>query len=65
MKLRTLIKRLQAIEEMGVGDVDVLLCDHDSTMLGVRGVEYHVAEEDEFPEDWDIPKGLKFVSINS
>lgn len=45
------------------GDIDVMFVDFDDAVRSVSYCNTRVAEQDEFPEDWDMPEGLTFVEI--
>lgn len=58
MNLTGLIARLsQLVAEHG--DLPV----HDTAHFLVDDVFIRVAEKDQFPEDWNMPEGYKFVQI--
>lgn len=64
MKISQVIARLQKIQAER-GDVDVMLQDPESSYgpWAVTGVHVEVAEEDQYPEDFQMPEGYTFVEI--
>ena len=64
MKIAALIKKLEAIKAKQ-GNVEVMFEDGngDYGPWGISDVKFNVADEDEFPEDFDMPKGFKFALI--
>ena len=64
MKIGELIKQLEQIQAKQ-GDVEVMFSgpNHDQSLYSVGIVEFRVAEENEFDEEWDMPEGTKFVSL--
>jgi hypothetical protein len=62
MKISQLIKKLESLQKKH-GNVDAMFyADNDGT-FSVERVEFRVAEEDEYPEDWNMPAGTEFVQI--
>ena len=66
MKINALIKKLAAIQSKQ-GNVEVMFEDGngDYGPWSISDVKFNVAEEDEFPEDFDMPEGFKFVLIQN
>lgn len=67
MKIMELAHALKRIYDQH-GDVEVLFAgpNHDQDPYGVNEVEFQVVEdEDEYPEDFDMPVGLKFVLLGN
>lgn len=64
MKIAALIKKLEAIKAKQ-GNVEVMFDDGDgdSGPWAISAVKFSVAEEDEYPEDFDMPEGFKFALI--
>ena len=64
MKVQTLIERLQRIAEEH-GDVEVMMREpFHQTLFEVGIVRFDVACANQFPEEWHMPKGFKFVMIS-
>jgi hypothetical protein len=63
MKVSKLIERLQKLQEKH-GDVDVMFTGDDEGPFSVGSVKYRVAEEDEYPDDFAMPKGYEFIELN-
>ena len=65
MKISALIKKLEKIMDKN-GNVDVMFQDGDGDSIWcLESVKFHVAEEDEYPEDWGMEAGYKFVLLNN
>ena len=66
MKIAQLIKKLQAMESKH-GNIHVLFQDPDgdSGPFECNVLSFRVAEEDEFPESYDMPEGFKFVLLEN
>lgn len=63
MNISELIQRLQAIQAVH-GDLPVMYRDGDGdSVWGLFSVKHEIAEEDEYPEDWDMPQGFEFVLL--
>ena len=64
MKISEMINQLEQIQK-NQGDVEVMFSspNHDQSLYSVGAIEFRVAEEDEFDEEWDMPEGFKFVSL--
>lgn len=60
--LMGLIGDLQA-KLMLYGNVDVMIEDRNGHILQIMKTEFTEAEEGEFPEDWNMPAGFKFISV--
>ena len=63
MKISELITQLQQISAEN-GDLEVMF--EEPNYDGVYCVDranLHVAEEDEYPEDWLMPKGFRFALL--
>ena len=46
------------------GDVEVLIDDRNGELYPVNLANFHVAEEDEFPEDWNMSAGFEFIRLS-
>lgn len=65
MKILDLANALKRIYDQH-GDVEVMFAgpNHDQDPYGVYSVEFQVVEhEDEYPEDYDMPVGFRFVML--
>ena len=67
MKINQMIKKLEALKNKH-GNVEVLFagpnCDQEP--YGVNNIEFNqVTEDDGYPEDYNLPVGLKFVMIKN
>ena len=62
MTISDMIKELEEIREVH-GDIPVLVEGRDSSIYDIFEVEHHLAEEGEFPDEWNIPDGLSFAKI--
>lgn len=62
-----MIKRLETLKAEHGGDALMMFREPngDNDVFAVQDMEYRVAEETEFPEDWDMPEGYKFVLMTS
>ena len=63
MKIDQLISKLEAIRAEK-GNLEVMFEDRAGQMLPVDVAQGYTAEEDEFPEDWDMPAGFSFVHLS-
>jgi hypothetical protein len=65
MKLARMITELQKLMDEHGPDTDVLLSgDDDRGPMSVGSVKLSVAEQDEYPKDWNMPGGFKFVEVS-
>lgn len=66
MTITELEKYLKMIRSR-YGDLDVMFTDPNSPggPFLVASVNVMVAEEDEYPEEFDMPKGFTFVHLES
>lgn len=63
MKILDLATRLKEIYDEH-GDIEVMFDDLEkSSVWGITHVSTKVAEKNEYPEDWEMPKGFKFVRL--
>ena len=46
----------------GHGDIDVLITTDNGT-FPFGSISHHVAEDEEYPEDWEMPGGFEFIDI--
>ena len=66
MKISEAIAKLQTIQDKH-GDVEVMFNDPESSQgpYGATGLSYEVAEFDQYPEEYDMPEGFKFVEFTA
>lgn len=64
MRILELANQLKAIYDEH-GDIDVFFAgpNMDPEPYSVGRTEVRVAEEGEYPEDYDMPEGFKFVEL--
>ena len=64
MTILELANRLKAIWEVH-GDIPVMFTDPNSgSTYEAFTIKHRVAEEDQYPEEWDMPAGFEFVDIS-
>ena len=66
MKILELANQLKAIYDTH-GDIEVMFTDpnHNNDTYSVDVARPRVAEKGEFPKDWDMPAGFKFVELSN
>lgn len=66
MKILELADQLKAIYDKH-GDIEVMFTDpnNNNDTYSVGGARPRVAEKGEFPKDWDMPAGFKFVELSN
>lgn len=64
MRVSTLIERLQKLQEKH-GDLPVMFETDDHSAWQVSVVSLHVAEENEYPTDWEMPEGFAFIKLEN
>ena len=66
MKILELANQLKAIYDEH-GDIDVFFTDPNSNQgpFAVGNTDLRVAEEDEYPENFNMPEGYKFVELTN
>jgi hypothetical protein len=62
MTINEMIAKLEAIRAQH-GDIEVLFNESDNAIRSITYCNSRVAEEGEFPDDWDMPEGFTFVEI--
>ena len=64
MKILELANQLKAVYDEH-GDIEVFFTDPNSNQgpFAVGNTEFREAEENEFPEDFNMPAGYKFVEL--
>ena len=65
MKTSEMIAKLQTIQAEH-GDIEVMFQDVESCAgpWSATSACVEVAGEDQYPEDWNMPEGFKFVEIS-
>lgn len=61
MKISTCIEELEKLQGK-YGNLDVLVY-MDGYPCGINLIQYKVAEKNQFPKEYNMPKGFEFVSI--
>lgn len=66
MKILELANQLKAIYDTH-GNIEVMFTDpnNNNDTYSVGGATTRVAEKGEFPKDWDMPAGFKFVELSN
>jgi hypothetical protein len=66
MKILELANQLKAIYDKH-GDIEVMFTDpnNNNATYSVGRAAARVAEKGEFPKDWDMPAGFKFVELSN
>ena len=66
MKILELANQLKAIYDKH-GDIDVMFTgpNLDTDTYSIGGATTRVAQKGEFPKDWDMPAGFKFVELSN
>ena len=65
MKISALIKKLEKLQDK-YGNIDVMYQDGDGDSIWpVEHLQFHEAEEDEYPEDWNMKAGYKFIMVGN
>jgi len=66
MTILELANQLKAIYDLH-GDIEVFFTDPNSDQgpFAVGSTDFRVAEEDEYPEDFNMPAGYKFVELTN
>ena len=62
MKASDLIARLQSIVAEK-GDLDVMTHTDDGSVYSLWGPNVVEVEEDDYPEDWNMPKGFTYIEL--
>ena len=64
MKISKLIERLQKLKD-DHGDLEVLLQGYDDSICSITSASFEEVESNnQYPKDWKMPKGFKFVNIS-
>ncbi len=63
MTVDELIERLGELKNQGLGGCEVLMADDNDSQMGITTVYLRVSNG-EFPDDWQMPKGFKFVQLH-
>lgn len=64
MRVSTLIERLQKLQEKH-GDLTVIFENDEHIAWQVSIASLHVAEENEYPPDWEMPEGFAFIKLEN
>lgn len=66
MKINKVIAQLNAIKKQH-GNIEVMFQspNSDNGPFAVEKIELEEVEEDEYPEDFNMPAGFKFVSLGN
>jgi len=67
MKISEVITKLQNIQDTD-GDVEVMLeswSGPEGPFLANYVIAREVEDDDDYPEDWDMPKGFKYAEIGN
>lgn len=65
MVISELIDKLEKIKGER-GDISVMLEDGDGTdVWELTTVSWKVTDEDEYPEEWNMPVGFEFVKLSN
>ncbi len=62
MQVSELIERLQTLKEQH-GDLEVMFQNDDAVTWEIMVATTQLAREDEFPKEWNMPKGFKFIKL--
>lgn len=62
MKINAMIKRLERLRDKH-GNLEVFY-DGEVGPTDIADMYYVVADENEYPVDWDMPEGTKFVLLS-
>lgn len=64
MKVKDLVERLQSVDQ----ELDVMFTDpndHTCSIYLVWKLSEKVATKDEYPDDWNMPEGYKFILLEN
>ena len=64
MKISETIKKLEDLKNEH-GDIDVMTFEGDSVFLIEHINVFEVEDDGDFPADWEMPAGFKFVNVES
>ena len=65
MKLGQMIAQMQKLMDEHGPDIDVLLSDNDDRgPMEVASVNLSIAEQDQYPKDWNMPAGFAFIEVS-
>jgi hypothetical protein len=62
MTINELIAQLETIRAE-YGDIEVLHYADMDQIVGIGYANVRIAEDDEFPDDWNMPEGFTFVEL--
>lgn len=66
MKISQLMERLAKLQKIH-GDIDVMFSDSEGeSVWSAESAEVEVVEDDnQYPKDWNMPKGFRYVEIRN
>ncbi len=64
MLISQLIERLQTLKEQR-GELEVMFENDDGVTWEIRVASAHLAEQDEFPPEWNMPEGFEFIKLSN
>jgi hypothetical protein len=66
MKVKQLIARLEKLGKQH-GNVEVMFSDpnDEGSVYSINFTSREVADEDEYPDDWGMPEGFKFILLRN
>jgi len=63
MNITAAIAQLEKIRDEH-GDLDILITQSDDNVYSLDGINHEVVDSDDlYPEDYNMPKGFKFVNL--
>ena len=62
MNITAAIAQLEKIRDEH-GDLDILITQSDDNVYSLDYVNYEEVDDDVYPEDFNMPKGFKFVNL--
>ena len=62
MTINEMIAKLEAIRNEH-GNIDVMINETDDAIRSISFANLRVAEDGEFPDEWDMPEGFTFVEL--
>lgn len=62
MHIRNLIELLERLEEEH-GNIEVLLDVEDRGPCEITSARHNVAQEGDYPEDYNMPAGFEFIGL--
>ena len=62
MNITAAIAQLEKIRDEH-GDLDILITQSDDNVYSMDYINYEKVDDDVYPEDFNMPKGFKFVNL--